>query len=282
MSQFRTSERQNVQGHNNKRKIIEHYNLASPHYRQLWGEHLHHGYWSTGSETKEEAQLALTSQLAEAAQIKKGARILDVGCGFGGSSIYLAREYEAAVVGISISAVQASIAQKAANHSDADAQFLVMDADEMGLKAEFDVVWCIESVSHLEYKPDFFNQVARLLRPGGTLALIDWFRSSQNDVPRYRTCIRTIERGMLVEPRTMSDYAEMASSAGLYLLIAKDLSQHCHRTWEITADLLKSRSLTQLAAAQPIEFIRFLRSAKAIRTGFAIGCFVYGMLVARK
>ena len=44
----------------------------------------------------------------------------------------------------------------------------------------------------------------------------------------------------------------------------------------------ESRSLTQLAAAQPIEFIRFLRSANAIRTGFAIGCFVYGMLVARK
>jgi tocopherol O-methyltransferase len=75
---------------NEKQKIIEHYEFVSPYYRALWGEHLHHGYWETGTETKEEAQLALTTLLAQAAQVRPGADILDVGCGFGGSSIYLA------------------------------------------------------------------------------------------------------------------------------------------------------------------------------------------------
>jgi len=56
--------------YNDKTKIREHYDTVSPYYRTLWGEHLHHGYWITGKETKEEAQLALTKYLAEHSQIK--------------------------------------------------------------------------------------------------------------------------------------------------------------------------------------------------------------------
>lgn len=72
--------------YNNKKKIIEHYNFVSPYYYSLWGEHLHHGYWVTGKETKEKAQLALTEHLAKVADIKSGIKILDVGCGFGARS----------------------------------------------------------------------------------------------------------------------------------------------------------------------------------------------------
>jgi tocopherol O-methyltransferase len=277
-----TSDIELVTGYIDKRKIIEHYDIASPYYRKLWGEHLHHGYWRTGSETKEEAQAALTTYLAQAAQIKPGAEILDVGCGFGASSIHLARKHQASVVGISISLVQTSIAHRAANNADVIAHFAVMDADEIALQAEFDVIWCIESISHFENKPHFFTRAAQMLRPGGTLAIIDWFRSGSSDAPPHRACIRTIERGMLVKLRTMSDYADMSRKAGLEVLVDDDLSDQCGKTWEITGDLLKNRSLSQLAKAQPIEFIRFLRSAKAMRTGFAHGCFVYGMLIARK
>ena len=66
-------------GYNDKTKIIEHYDQVSPYYRTLWGEHLHHGLWKSGTETKEEAQTALTAHLADAAQIPHGADILDVG-----------------------------------------------------------------------------------------------------------------------------------------------------------------------------------------------------------
>ena len=268
--------------YNNKRKIIEHYDVASPYYRALWGEHLHHGYWITGSETKEEAQVALTSYLAHTAQINHGSDILDVGCGFGASSIYLAKEYQASVIGISISAVQTSIAQRAADVINTNAKFIVMDADEMALQAEFDLIWCIESVSHFENKPRFFNCAAQMLRPGGRIAVADWFRSSVPDVHQHQGCIRTIERGMLVKLTTIADYSEMAQNAGLNILSDKDLSYRCRKTWDITTDLLKNQTLRQLAAAQPIEFIRFVRSARAMRTGFAHGCFVYGMLLAQK
>src|SRR5215470_15066544 len=124
---------------NDKRKIVEHYDAVSPYYYSLWGEHLHHGYWPTGSESKEEAQVALTAQLAEAAAIQPRAVILDVGCGFGGSSIYLATNYKAEVTGITISPVQVAMARDAARRANVSARFLMMDADNITLEERFDV-----------------------------------------------------------------------------------------------------------------------------------------------
>jgi cyclopropane fatty-acyl-phospholipid synthase-like methyltransferase len=89
--------------HNDKRKIVEHYDFVSPYYRSLWGEHLHHGYWIRGDESKERAQLQLAEHLAELANVQTGSTVLDIGCGLGGSSIYLAQKYKARAIGITIS-----------------------------------------------------------------------------------------------------------------------------------------------------------------------------------
>ncbi len=268
--------------YNEKQKIIEHYDFASPYYRALWGQHLHHGYWETGTETKEEAQAALTAHLAEAAQVPNGAAILDVGCGLGGSSIYLANKYQATVTGLTISPVQASMAERAANDANATAQFLVMDADNITLQDKFDVVWSIEAISHFTNKTGFFKQAAEMLKPDGTLALIDWFKETHLPAAQHRAYITPIERGMLVELETITNYAEMIRAAGLDITHTGDLSERCSKTWEISANLIKNRALWQLASDKGIEFIRFLRSFNAMRKGFASGYFIYGMLIARR
>src|SRR5215469_18201396 len=99
---------------NDKEKVRDHYDRMSPYYHSLWGEHIHHGYWIRGDESKETAQVQLIEHLAQAAAIPGGAKILDVGCGFGASSIYLARKYRAEPTGITISQVQVEMANQAA------------------------------------------------------------------------------------------------------------------------------------------------------------------------
>src|SRR5205823_11482201 len=99
--------------------------------RSFWGEHLHHGYWIRGDEPKERAQLQLIEHLAELANIRAGSSILDIGCGFGASSLYLAKKFDAAVTGITISLVQVQMAIKSALEQNLDAQFLLMDAEAM-------------------------------------------------------------------------------------------------------------------------------------------------------
>src|SRR5882762_4076488 len=161
---------------NDKRRIIEHYDILSPYYRSLWGEHLHHGYWIRGDESKERAQLQLIEHLAQLARVKLGADILDIGCGFGASSLYLAKKYNASVTGITNSSVQVEMASAAAAREKLDARFLLMDAEAMDFQKPFDVLWSVESISHYQNLPQFFASAAKLLKPGGTFAITDWFK----------------------------------------------------------------------------------------------------------
>jgi tocopherol O-methyltransferase len=265
-----------------KRRIIEHYDLLSPYYLKLWGEHIHHGYWATGVESKEEAQVALTDHLAEATRIRRCDTILDVGCGFGGSSLRLASKYQASVTGITISNTQAEIARQKADCANVTARFLVMDAEDITLGEKFDVVWSVEAVSHFADKAGFFARARELLKPGGTLALTDWFTGEGLTPSRRRDYITPIERGMLVDLKSMTDYVGMMHEAGLDVEATSDLSSRCARTWDITAELIKDRALWRLARAHAPELVRFLRSFNAMKKGFRSGSFVYGMIVARK
>ncbi|RYD68841.1 MAG: methyltransferase domain-containing protein, partial [Verrucomicrobiaceae bacterium] len=85
--------------------VRAHYDLLSPLYRWLWGEHIHHGYWEH-DEPRKVAQTQLIARLAARAEITPGSRVLDIGCGIGGSSLWLARELGCEVLGITISPAQ--------------------------------------------------------------------------------------------------------------------------------------------------------------------------------
>ncbi|KAK4043024.1 S-adenosyl-L-methionine-dependent methyltransferase [Parachaetomium inaequale] len=108
-----------------KDRIKLHYDLASDYYLNLWGEHIHHGYWPTATskatDSKETAQLNLIRLLLSISSLsppqgreelkeQQQLRILDVGCGVGGTTRYLASELGAAVTGITISGKQVQIA----------------------------------------------------------------------------------------------------------------------------------------------------------------------------
>jgi tocopherol O-methyltransferase len=115
-----------------KDKIVQHYDELSPYYKDLWGVHIHHGFWNTATKTKEEAQEQLIRELIFRAEIENGARILDVGCGLGGTAIYLNKALGANVTGITIFPVQIDIANNLARNCDADIRLVLMDAENIG------------------------------------------------------------------------------------------------------------------------------------------------------
>jgi len=256
---------------NDKQRVLDHYNRASPYYRALWGEHLHHGYWIRGDESKEIAQLQLVEHLARAAGIGPRARLLDIGCGFGASSIYLSRKYEAQAVGITISPPQVEMANQAARQAGATATFLCMDAESMHFDEPFDFLWSIESISHYQDVPRFFSNAARLLKPGGSFALTDWFKQKSLPPREHRKFLRPIEEGMLVELNTMLDYETWLAAVGLDVRHREVLNRYTAQTWDLGLDIIKDRTLWQLAARHGPEFLRFLRAFKAMRAGFASG-----------
>lgn len=265
---------------NDKHRVIEHYDLVGPYYRSLWGEHLHHGYWIRGDESKEKAQLQLIEHLAELARVKPGSEILDIGCGFGGSSLYLAKKYNAAVTGITNSSVQVEMAIKAAQEQ-VTAKFLLMDAEAMDFQKQFDVLWSVESISHYECREKFFASAAKLLKPGGLFAITDWFKKENLARAENKKFIEPIEEGMLVELQIMDDYERLLTSNGLQIMHREILNKNCAKTWDLCLDIISDKALWTLAAKYGTEFVAYLKAFQAMRAGFASGNFVYGLFVAR-
>lgn len=267
---------------NDKLKIRQHYDRMSPYYRSLWGEHIHHGYWIRGDESKETAQVQLTEHLAQVAGIEPGARVLDVGCGFGASSIYLARRYAVEATGITTSTVQLEMAKKAAVTAGVNAKFLLMDAEAMTFEECFDVLWSVESISHYQDIAKFFASAVKLLKPGGTLAITDWFKKNNLTPREHKKFLHPIEDGMMVELQTMEDYAGYMAEGGLKVLRSEVLNENCAKTWDVCLDIIKDKALWGLAAQNGPAFVRFLRAFKDMRAGFVSGNFIYGLIVAKK
>ena len=265
---------------NDKQRIIEHYNLVSPYYRSLWGEHLHHGYWIRGDESKEQAQLQLIEHLARLSKVKPGSDILDIGCGLGASSLYLARNYNAAVTGINTSSVQVQMAIKAAAGEKLDTKFLLMDAEAMDFQKQFDLLWSVESISHYEHREHFFASAAKLLKPGGLFAITDWFKKENLTPAETRKFIDPIENGMMVKLQIMDDYEHFLTSNGLQIMHREILNKNCAKTWDLCLDIIRDKAFWELAAKHGAEFISYLQAFRAMRAGFASGNLVYGLYVA--
>src|SRR5438105_5737153 len=137
--------------------VRSHYDKLSIFYWWLWGEHIHHGFWRNG-ETPGQAQVRLIEELADRTQIPRGAKVLDVGCGLGGSSFWLARKLGCSVLGITISPVQKRLAESRARSFGLSEQvrFAVRDANELDFGTEsFDAIWGIECSEHLVERERF-------------------------------------------------------------------------------------------------------------------------------
>ncbi|KAL9296149.1 hypothetical protein ACSQ67_022045 [Phaseolus vulgaris] len=104
-------------------------------------------------------------------------RIVDVGCGIGGSSRYLAQKFGATSVGITLSPVQAQRANAlaAAQGLAHKVSFQVADALEQPFPdGKFDLVWSMESGEHMPDKTKFVRELGRVAAPGGTIIIVTW------------------------------------------------------------------------------------------------------------
>ena len=170
----------------NTRKYTSSKNVASAYdswtqdklLERLWGEHIHLGFYPPNKNIDfREAKVQFVHELVSWSGLDKlprGSRVLDVGCGIGGSSRILANYYGFNVTGITISPAQVKRAKELTPY-ECKCNFKVMDA--LDLKFEegtFDGVWSVEAGAHMNNKTKFADQMLKTLRPGGYLAIADW------------------------------------------------------------------------------------------------------------
>lgn len=266
-----------------KNEVKDFYDATSPFWRDLWGIHVHHGYWKTGKESKEIAQNQLTEELAERVGIKDGMRILDVGCGMGGSSIWLSKKYNAKTIGITLSPIQVDMATKTAIKEKVDSKFIVMDAENATFDYPFDIIWTIEAVSHFSNPENFFILASKVLKPGGKIALIDWFQSEDLNEKQEKEIIKPIKDAMLVPSMTSREnYIKFASKYGFKIIATEDISEKVSKSWDIGMGIIANPNLWKLALKKGKMFVDFLKAVDLMRKGFSSKTFRYGILIAEK
>lgn len=164
-------------------KIEQYYNVSESQYRWGWqlkkSRSLHYGHWDASTNNLHAALMNTNVILANLAAITANDKVLDAGCGIGGSSLWLGRNRGCRVTGISLSARQVQIGNTLAVQEGLTnkVQLEKRDFTATGFpEACFDVVWAIESVCHAADKNDFIKEAFRILKPGGRLIMADFFQ----------------------------------------------------------------------------------------------------------
>ncbi len=267
-------------------EIARHYDLGSLFYRLLWGPHIHHGLWLTGEESPREAQEELTRQLARRARIRPGEKVLDVGCGLGGSSLWLARHCRCEVLGVTLSGFQRNWAAASAllRGLARQVRFRKLNAEAMDHPAgSWDVLWSIECTEHLFDKAAFFHRAAGWLRPGGRVAICAWLAGPEPLSDQQTRLVQQVCRGFLCPSLASArEYLDWFHQAGLVNARFEDWTPQVMRTWELCQRRTRRLPLKRLAAAVDQRMGQFLEHFETIHRAYATGAMQYGCLLAEK
>jgi len=262
------------------------YDIGSRYYSEICGEHIHDGYYLTGRESREEAQENLVKYLAAGAGIKARDKVLDVGCGIGGSSVWLARNLGASTLGITVSPVQLNMARKKAAEQRADSTFLLMDAEDMHFSTGFDVIWAVAVCTHLPDQSGFIAAATRFLNPGGRFVIFDWMLG--NGGPESGDeCIEKVRRGMLLASlHTMPEYLACFTDLGYRIVSSEDITAFTIKTWDDALSLVRKvavwKFVAELAANEAKHAMNFLQSLGAMKEAMDKGWLITGAIIAEK
>ena len=232
----------NKAAENSAAAIADYYNNNTRLFLGLGGSGdvaaIHRAIWAPGVTNKAEAfnylNVCVANALQPCLQLTEGgqAQLLDLGCGVGGTSTWLAQALDANVTGITISSEQQKLATERAARIGLDNQvrFLQGDFAAMPDLDASDAAYAIESFVHASDAGDFFSMAARLVKPGGRLVICDDFLSPQINAREKADAdawIRRFQRGWHLNNLVTADQAVAAASEqGFDVLESHDLSAH--------------------------------------------------------
>ena len=155
--------------------------------------------WSHGWGHDNFVWWATVVEMLHRLEIPAGARVLDVGCGPGWSTVFLA-EAGCKATGVDIVPANVEVARRRAERWGVDATFEVADAESLNLGREFDAALVMAALHHSRRQADFVAGVARHLRPGGWALFGEpsWLHRFSPHARRTTRDLGWVERGITV------------------------------------------------------------------------------------
>ena len=227
-----------------------------------FGRHVHWGYWDEDHRANgslysfAEAAERMCRRVCDAGRVADDQRILDVGCGVGGTLASLNERFEGlSLTGLNIDRRQLDYAEQHVTARDGSHIALVEgDACDMPFEDEsFDVVLAVECAFHFSSRERFFSEAARVLRPGGKLALCDFMPI--NAALPFMFLQQLLFNGYvtrIVGPTNIScsrdRYVELAEAAGLDLVHEEDVTPNTLPTYAVLRRIARHVGVHALTA----------------------------------
>ncbi len=249
---------------------------------------IHRAVWAEGVESLAQAltysnELIRRELLAlQQASPTSVLRVIDLGCGVGGSLLYMAECFPGNFwgLGVTISALQATLALHRAHKAELHPRcaFLVADYLHLPLAGEFDAAFSIEAFAHAPDPQRYLEEASRLLRPGGRLALCDDF-AYENAAPD-NFWLSAFKRGWLA-PRLCSpaQVEEMAIICGLRLISQRDLTSQLHLS-RLPGWLARPMVAAALRLGHP--YLNSLSGGMALQQALKNGTVTYQLMIFEK
>ena len=198
----------NLQGMGRAKEVgKKHYDIGNEIYKEMLDKRMIYscGYWKN-AKTLDESQEDKLELICKKLKLKKGMKVLDIGCGWGGFAKYATERYGVKVVGITISKEQAKLAKE--NVKGLPIEIRIQDYRDVNEK--FDVIVSIGMFEHVGYKNyrTYFKKVSELLNDGGITLLHTIGRNKSVHMGDPWTHKYIFPNGMLPSPSQIANAFE--------------------------------------------------------------------------
>lgn len=220
---------------NHKQKVINYYNATHIDYRALWTGTddlaVHFGYYDERATNHREALMRINEVLADLITVSSEDKVLDAGCGYGGSAMWLAENFGSEVTGITLSPLQAAKGQRYVAERGLQSKVRILEGDYSNLPFQdetFDVYWALESWVHAENRQRVYAEAMRVLKPNGRIVIAEYtVRENPPLSGSERAYLEPWITGWAMQPlKTPTELTSELSQVGFSNIKLQDATEH--------------------------------------------------------
>lgn len=215
-----------------RQAIPDMFAAVSDLYLRYWGEFFHFAIFEDEGEPMADALERTHRRYLEELRVDGNARLLELACGRGAFSEYLARNSGAEVVGIDLSEGQLRHARRRRYPKLSFQRHDIMEAAR--LPGTFDAAVCLDAFCYLPDKAQAIAGVASVLEPGARLLIVDWCRRPGLNALQEELVLEPFLRGWAItQLESLDGYRRHLARAGFRVLDASDLNQRVRPNWDL-------------------------------------------------